>query len=594
MSQEPKNLAWFVINLAEVFRMKNTSLLLAGAAALALTVPVAHANDDDWGQNRIKHVLLISIDGMHASDFKNCSRGVAGVNGGAPYCPHLAELGETGLNYVAANTSRPSDSFPGLMAIVTGGTPRTVGAYYDVAYDRSLDAPAKATGNGVAAGPCTPNAAPTGTRTEYEEGIDLDQSKVNGGAPGAGLVEGGINSIDPQRLPRDPKAGCAPVMPWNFVRTNTIFGVIRKAGGYTSWYDKHPAYAAVAGPGGTGLSEFFGPEINSLVVALPGYTTPEGVSCATVPDPSQTGSWTDSFANIQCYDTIKVNAILNQIHGKNHDGNSSRYPNIFGMNFQAVSVGQKLIEKNVGSGGYLDAAGTPSALLLKELQFVDDSIGKMVDDLKDTGRYDSTMIVITAKHGQAPIDPNRFSPIPGHSGTNGTTPATLLASLLPFSESPLNPTGIGPTQDDVSLLWLSDSSQTPAAVAILEANQKQLGLGTIFYGPTLALNYNAPGLPPNGDPRTPDIIVTPNPGVIYTGSTAKQEEHGGFSHDDTNVMMLLSNPGFKASTVYSDVSTTQVAPTILKALGLDPQSLDAVQLEGTGVLPAVQLPQRDR
>jgi hypothetical protein len=569
--------------------MKNTALLLAGAAALALTVPVAHANDDDWGQNRIKHVLLISIDGMHASDYKNCSHGVASVNGGAPYCPHLAELGENGVNYVAANTSRPSDSFPGLMAIVTGGTPRTVGAYYDVAYDRSLDAPAKATGNGVAAGPCTPGAAPTGTRTEYEEGIDLDQSKVNGGAPGAGLVDAGINSIDPQRLPRDPKAGCAPVLPWNFVRTNTIFGVVRKAGGYTSWYDKHPAYAAVSGPGGTGLSEFFGPEINSLVVGLPGYTTPEGVSCSTVRDPSQTGSWTDSFANIQCYDTIKVNAILNQIHGKDHNGNSSRFPTLFGMNFQAVSVGQKLIEKNVGSGGYLDAAGTPSDFLLSEIKFVDDSIGKMVDDLKDTGRYDSTLIVITAKHGQAPIDPNRFSPIPGHSGTNGTTPATLLANLLPFSESPLNPTGIGPTEDDISLLWLKDSSQTNAAVAILEANQKQIGLGTIFYGPTLALNYNTPGLPPNGDPRSPDIIVTPNPGVIYTGSTAKQEEHGGFSHDDTNVMMLLSHPTFKARTVYSDVSTTQVAPTILKALGLNPQSLDAVQLEGTGVLPSIKL-----
>ena len=574
--------------------MKNTALLLAGAAALALAVPVAHANDDDWGQNRIKHVLLISIDGMHASDFKNCSHGVAGVDGGAPYCPHLAELGEKAVNYVAASTSRPSDSFPGLMAIVTGGTPRTVGAYYDVAYDRSLDAPAKTTGNGVAAGPCTAGAAPTGTRTEYEEGIDLDQTKVNGGAPGAGLVDAGINSIDTQRLPRDPKAGCAPVLPWNFVRTNTIFGVVRKAGGYTSWYDKHPAYAAVSGPGGTGLSEFFGPEINSLVVALPGYTTPEGVSCATVPDPSQTGSWTDSFANIQCYDTIKVNAILNQIHGKDHNGNPSQFPTLFGMNFQAVSVGQKLIEKNVGSGGYLDAAGTPSALLLKEIQFVDDSIGRMVDDLKDTGRYDSTLIVITAKHGQAPIDPNRFSPIPGHSGTNGTTPSTLLANLLPFSESPLNPTGIGPTEDDVSLLWLSDSNQTKAAVAILEANLKQIGAGTIFYGPTLALNYNTPGLPPNGDPRTPDIIVTPNPGVIYTGSTAKQEEHGGFSHDDTNVMMLLANPSFDRRTVYSDVSTTQVAPTILKALGLEPESLDAVRLEGTGVLPGLELSKGDR
>jgi hypothetical protein len=481
------------------------------------------------------------------------------------------------------------------MTIVTGATPRTMGIYYDVAYDRSLDAPAKTTGNGVAAGPCTPGAAPTGTRTEYEEGIDLDQTKLNGGAPGASLTDGGVASIDPKRLIRDPKAGCAPVFPWNFVRTNTIFGVIHRAGGFTAWSDKHPAYSSVAGPGGNSLDDYFAPEINSLVVPVPGITTPAGVSCSTVPDPSNLSAWTNSFANIQCYDTIKVGGILNQIRGMDHDGDvHTRIPNLFGMNFQAVSVGQKLLEPNVGNGGYLDAAGTPSELLRGEIEFVDSSIGEMVNKLKDEGRLDSTLIVITAKHGQGPIDPHRFFPIPGNSGTNGTTPATLLANLLPLSESPSNPNGIGPTEDDVSLLWLSNSSQTTSAVATLEANGTKIGLGTIFYGPSLALNYNTPGLPPNGDPRTPDIIVTPNPGVVYTGSTAKQSEHGGFSHDDTNVMLLLSNPNFRSHNVYSDVSTAQVAPTILRALGIDPRNLQAVQLEGTSVLPDLGLPQNDR
>ena len=257
------------------------------------------------------------------------------------------------------------------------------------------------------------------------------------------------------------------------------------------------------------------------------------------------------------------------------------------MNFQAVSVGQKLIESGVGTGGYLDAAGTPSELMTQEIQFVDASIGKMVEELKDSGALDSTLVVITAKHGQGPIDPHRFFPIPGHSGDNGTTPATLLANLLPLSESPLNPTGIGATEDDVSLIWLKDSSQTTSAVATLEENGSKIGLGTIFFGPSLAMNYNPPGLPPYGDPRTPDIIVTPNPGVVYTGSTAKQEEHGGFSHDDTNVMLLLSNPNFAAKTLTTPVTTSQIAPTILKVLGLSPQSLQAVQMQGTEVLPGV-------
>ena len=118
---------------------------------------------------------------------------------------------------------------------------------------------------------------------------------------------------------------------------------------------------------------------------------------------------------------------------------------------------------------------------------------------------------------------------------------------------------------------------------------KEAGIGQIYYGSSLALNYNWPGLPPNGDPRTPDIIVTPNVGVTYTGSKTKLAEHGGFSHDDTNVILLVSNPAFVPHTVYTDVGTNQVAPTILRALGLNPRSLDGVRLEGTSVLPDVNL-----
>ena len=321
--------------------------VLSLLVAVSLSVPAAKSRGTtpDWNRNRIKHVLLISIDGMHAADYIDCSSDISGINSGEPYCPNLASLGQTGLNYLNTSTSKPSDSFPGLMAIVSGGSPRTVGAFYDVAYDRSLDPPAKTTGNGVAAGTCVAGGAPTGTTTEYEEGIDIDQTKLNGGAPGAGLTEGGINSMDPARLPRDPKANCAPVYPWNFVRTNTIFGVIHDAGGYTAWSDKHPSYSSVAGPGnGTTVDDYYSPEINSTVVNLPGVTTPTGLSCTTIPDPSQTGAWTDSFKNIQCYDTLKVNAILAEIDGKKHDGSSTtKVPNIFGMNFQAVSVGQKLI-----------------------------------------------------------------------------------------------------------------------------------------------------------------------------------------------------------------------------------------------------------
>lgn len=533
--------------------------------------------------NGIRHVLLISIDGMHALDYQNCARGGS--------CPNLAALGKAGVSYTRANCSLPSDSFPGLMNLMTGGTARSHGAFYDVAYDRVYAPPSVTTGNGLAGGKCT-LGKPNGTTSEYDEGIDINQSLLNGGAPGAGLTDGGVKSIDASRLIRDPLDGCAPVYPWNFIRVNTIFGVVHAAGGYTAWSDKHPAYNAVSGPGdGTNTDDYFSPEINSTVVALPGVTTPGGMSCATIPDPSQTSAWTNSFQNIQCYDTIKVNAILHEIDGKNHDGTmTTKVPVLFGMNFQAVSVGQKLIEANVGTGGNLDASGTFSPLLLGEIEFVDASIGKMVAELTKQNLIDSTMIIITAKHGQSPIDPHRYFPIPGPSSTNGESPATLVASLLPYSESPLNPTGVGPTEDDISHLWLLNGSDTNTAVGILEANPATAGIGEIYYGSSLTTMFNAPGLPSvGGDPRTPDIIVAPNVGVTYTGSSTKQMEHGGFAHDDTNVMLLVSKPSFAASSVNTAVETAQVAPTILEALGLSPTSLQAVKAEGTVVLPDLNL-----
>ena len=569
---------------------------LSIAIALALT---SHAAD-----LKKNHVLLISIDGMHAVDYENCA-----VSGG---CPSLASLGHTGVNYTRTSTSRPSDSFPGLMALVTGGTPKTVGAFYDIAWDRVLAPPATTTGNGLAAGTCTAGKN-NGTQTEYEEGDEINQLLLNGGGPYKSAIDGGVLSLDPNKFVRDPfskPTSCAPVYPWNFIRTNTIYGVIHAAGGYTAWSDKHAVYAAVSGPTGTAtpsnVDDYYSPEVNSNQTPLPSNVITAGTNfhCDQI---QQSGSatvagndWTTDFQAIQCYDQLKVNAIVNEINGKTHLGTSSApVPTIFGMNFQAVSVGQKLIESGV-KGGYTDAAGDPTAELASEIKFVDAAIGQMVSALRSQNLLDSTTIIITAKHGQSPIDPNRFFPIPGHGSLdNGTSPANLLlaANLVP----PVELAGPGPTEDDISQLWLSpgnnNTPNTAAAVTVLENNAKTAGIGQIFYGASLTTMFNAPGVPnvnapccalqPGGDPRTPDIIVAPNIGVIYTGSASKQEEHGGFAFDDTNVMLLVSNPSIQAQTVTSWVETMQVAPTVLQLLGLDPTSLDAVRLEGTPVLPGL-------
>ena len=605
--------------------------LLATLLLIAANLHAGPGHNNQEGKTR--HVLLISIDGMHAVDYENC---VAAGN-----CPTLAALGKHGVNFTRTTTSRPSDSFPGLMALVTGGSPRTVGAFYDVAYDRVLAPPLVTTGNGLpgtsdplnnpALGPCVPNQiytnsdGSTGTQTEYEEGNEIDQSQLNGGFAGYSTIDGGVKSINPDRLIRDPFNDCKPVYSWNFVRTNTIFGVIHAAGGYTAWTDKHAGYASVSGPNPlpdlhpevpANIDDYYSPEVNSLEILLPGIKTaaPEGgasFDCGTpstsssgVPFPITDDDWTVGFDAIKCNDQLKVNAVLNQIHGRTHLGTShAPVPVIFGMNFQAVSVGQKLIapksatRTDANTGGYEDAAGTPRPLMLGEIQYVDAAIGQMVAALKHEHLFDSTAIIITAKHGQSPIDPNRFFPIPGNSGANGTPPSGVLpASDFPAIYNNAN-NGLGLAEDDISQIWLADSRTTSDAVKALENAVAEFGGGQIYFGGSLNTIFNPPGVPENpgpccklragGDPRSPDIVVIPNYGVVYTGNLKKQSEHGGFAHDDTNVMLLVSHPGLEARTIHSFVETAQVAPTILKILGLDPNALDAVRLEGTPVLPSL-------
>jgi len=559
-----------------MFPHRPLAAALLGLALGSASLAVAHEGGEDRNHNR---VLLISIDGMHALDFQNCV--AAGT------CPNLAALRASGVNYTRTSTSRPSDSFPGLMALVSGGSPKLVGAYYDVAYDRVLAPPAADTGNGVLHGQCVPGV-PNGTRTEYEEGNEIDQTQLNGGSPAYSKFDGGIKSIDPAKLIRDPYHGCAPVYPWNFVRANTIYGVIHRAGGFTAWSDKHAVYAVVSGPTGTdqpsNVDDYYSPEVNSNAIPLPGVTTATGHDCSSINNNG--GDWTTDFENIKCYDQLKVNAVLNWIGGRTHLGDARQaVPQIFGMNFQAVSVGQKLIENGV-LGGYTNAAGMPTAAMLGEIRFVDAAIGQFVSALRRNHLYESTTLIVTAKHGQSPVDPHRFFPIPGKNGLNGTPPSGVLgAAFLPDSE--LNQ--IGPTEDDISLLWLSAGASTADAVGLLESNASAAGIGQILYGPSITTMFNRPGLPSQGgDPRTPDIIVLPNTGVVYTGSAKKQAEHGGFALDDTNVMLLVANPALRSRTITSFVETSQVAPTILRVLGLDPRELDAVRAEGTPVLPGLE------
>jgi hypothetical protein len=543
---------------------------VAVAAALSSQLFSAQTFADDNGglKHRIEHVLLLSIDGFHAVDLSNCTA--------SRLCPSLAGLAQHGTTYTNAFTTKPSDSFPGLLAQLTGGTPKSTGVYYDDSYDRTLFAPAA-----QSSAPCTSGP---GAETNNAENLDKDSHAIDGGVP-ASLT--GLNSavaIDPNNLPGQLLHNvCAPVWPHNFVRTNTIFEVIHRHHLRTAWSDKHPAYDIINGNDpdsepanapGTNVDDFFAPEINSdlssanvnLITSLGLHST----APAPVTDPNCPGSncgsdFTSSIDGVEYYDGIKVAAMINEISGYDHTGTVHLgTPAIFGMNFQAVSVGQKL-----AIGGYLDPAGTPTPNLANAIAFVDRSIGQMLNTLRNSSLAERTLVIVSAKHGQSPIDRSKVLRL---------NDSTVIAA-------PIGPNFAFDIADDGALIWLKNNSDgnTQAAVNALKSFNGDTGIASFLYGPPLAAMFQDPA----HDSRAPDIIGITRVGVIYT-TGSKIAEHGGFNPDDVHVALLVSNPELPEAQVGSTVATRQIAPTILKALGLDPNELEAVRAERTSILPGFE------
>lgn len=555
---------------------------VAVSLALSAALPAAAMEGAEGSGPRrvVDHVLLVSVDGMHQSDL-------------AWYVqthPHstLAGLMAQGVDYAAANTPFPSDSFPGLIAQVTGGNPRSTGIYYDDTWNHAL----------FPAGTVNCSGPAPGAEVTYFEALDFNLGALDAGqgivpAPGSDPWAGILNMtgnpldvINPAQLPVDPGT-CQPIYPSQYLKVNTIFEVVHKHQLLTAWSDKHPAYQVLSGPSGEGVDEYFTPEINSS-------------ANASAPTDPNRPDWTKDNLATQQYDNYKVEAVLNWINGHRHDGTGTPgTPALFGMNFQSVSTGQKLpVSRTEGNltgtaaGGYLADGATPGPVLSNALTFVDEALGKMVSALTGRGLLAHTAIVISAKHGQSPMNIAALNRIKdgqiidalnaawNHDRQAGNPNATPLVAQG--------------TDDDGLLLWLNDRSAAATSYAreflqnysdpTASVDGKPVtsaGLSQVYAGASAARLIGVD----SSDPRVPDVIGIAQYGVVYTGHKGKIAEHGGAHTEDRNVPILLSWPGAPAGTaVTTPVETTQIAPTILKLLGLNPHELEAVRLEGTPAL----------
>jgi len=602
--------------MRRVIRLGAAAALLAtGAIGGSAAVVSAHPDHRGPGRhhgNAIRHVLLISVDGMHQSD----------LNWYIANHPssELAKLASGGAEFTNNHTSDPSDSDPGGTAIMTGGDPRATGVYYDVEYSHAVD---------EAGAPCTPGQPATGGDVIY----DSPDDKLNavpdlipgntsgqtfpsfdeGGSifpngddknPGAimGLTPHPQSGLNPGSYPVDPKT-CQPITPWDYLKVNTIFQVIQNAGLRTAWSDKHAIYTSFNGPGsgGNSIDDFFGPEIDSQAVE------PNGV-----PYPTDT-DWAHDDAATKQYDAYKVQAVINEINGFDHSGTTQvGTPAILGMNFQTVSVAEKVdspstLTKNPDGtytegptelAGYFPGTTTPRPLLSSALDYVNAQLQAMDDAIQaNPSTRNSTAIIITAKHGQSPQDPLQLKRI-----KDGPIIDAINAAWTAQTGDKSNLIVAG-TDDDLWQSYLSVKTQAAAefvksylwnhsATAVLYNNDgvnrgtaqvPHSGLAQIYAGHEAARFFGVP----YSDPRYPDVFGRVQIGTVYTGGS-KIAEHGGDNPGDRDVPLLVYAPGtVRPRSSDRWVETTQVAPTVLRLLGLDPDALKAVRIEGTQVLPGI-------
>ena len=405
------------------------------------------------------------------------------------------------------------------------------------------------------------------------------------------------SSFNTATFPVDP-ATCTNVMPWDYLGDNTIFQVIHDAGLRTAWSDKHAVYMSFNGPGSNGQSidDFFGPEIDSQAVE------PNGV-----PYP-QDDDWAHIEAATKQYDGYKVQAVLNEINGLDHSGLTHvGTPAILGMNFQAVSVAQKIRMTSAtligpdANGNYTTSAPQPGGyqwvngqlvpgpVLSGALDYVDTQLGRMVNQIHKDGLAGSTTIIVTAKHGQSPQDPTKLVTIKDGPIVDAINAAW--AATHPDNAKLV----VAGTNDDLWQSYLSDTSQAAADFVKnylwdhdaqgFDVNKNPVtvqhsGLAQIWAGDESAAFFGVPV----DDGRYPDVFGKVQEGVVYAKPT-KLAEHGGMNPADRHVLMLVDGPGVAARVNGAPVETTQIAPTILSLLGLNPSALRAVRVEGTQVLP---------
>jgi hypothetical protein len=330
-----------------------------------------------------------------------------------------------------------------------------------------------------------------------------------------------------------PGRDCTAPQPHQLLRVNTMFEVVHQKIGRTAWAgDSAWATDVVRGPSGRGLDDSCGFE----------------------------------QGNPRERDQVRVGDLLRWIDAKGCDGAAAQVPALFGMTFASVGAAQS--DQHMG---YTDALDTPSAGLTESLAFVDSAVGRIVQALKQRHLYDSTWIAVTSAYGHSPMDRRAMRII---------SPAHLTATVNSVQPGLAAHVCGGRT----AMIWLKDSAKVQRVAKAISDHAAELGVQDIYFGDRLALTFNTPAK----DPRMPDLILQAAPGVVWeTTGSAESKARGGMLDEETHIALLISGSQLTGRSDPTYVPGTQLAPLLLRALGMEKFDLQALHLEHSPALPGI-------
>lgn len=331
----------------------------------------------------------------------------------------------------------------------------------------------------------------------------------------------------------EAESGCDALQAHRLVRVNTIFDVVHAAVGRTAWADASAGYADL-------LRGFSGNALDDVFIASAAPHDIDRISAAEEQDR-------------EC-----VDAVLRWM-AKGPDA-----PRLAGLSLIGLDAAQRSIP-------LLQTAspGTAGSVKRSPLEHADAQVRRIVSALDKAGLFESTWIIVTARHGSI-----------GDTANLRVVDSALVEQVAKMAAGGELDRVVAGT---AAMIWLKHPEKTETIVNAYRTKMLDLGIGAIYFGEKLKLIMNTA----KEDSRMPDVILEPQAGVVWAIEGQWPKHLGGFSDDENHVAMLISGRQLTGRVDKTPVQSGQVAPLILQMLGMDKLELQALRQEHVPPLPGI-------